>query len=334
MNASNLNDLKRELKKLGFSDKLSEKLEGNMKKDVKEFRLYDALPAEKGKVEFTLHFRQSLKSDFYYFNKFQAAHNKGKGLKEGEQYVVTSPGDKEGRNPVYEIVGGTADAIAMFRKQEGDAELLLVRGEGQKEQMASAVKLASMEKGTVGFVDDSFRQTFFTSVPAQTFWVEQGKGYTAEQSANLLQGRAVFRDDLLSMQGKVYTAWQELNLDKERDRHGNLSINQYNHPAYGFELNKEISKYALKELSDPATMEKLEASLRNGNRVEVTVAREGREEKFGMEASVRYQKMNFFDGKGKSERREQFLREPSMAKGPAQEKSKEKVQEQRQGARI
>jgi hypothetical protein len=333
MNLNNLEELKDEVKRLGFSDKVAEQMENHMKAGALEFKLHDSLAADKGQIDFNLHFKKSGKSDFYYFNKYEVGHNKGKVLGKDEHYLITSPGEKAGEKDVQIWMGSTAEAIATFRNEEGDAQLLVAKGGNEKEQLASAVVLASMEKGTVNFIEPSFKQTFYTTVPVQTFWVEQGKGFTAEQAANLVQGRAVYRDDLLSLNGVAFKAWKELDLDKERDKHGNLSFNMYS-DQYGFDLKAEVEKFAIKELSDPAKMEKLYADLRDGNRVSVTVEREGKEEKVKMEPSVRYLKLNFFDGKGKMEKREQFLKEPTVAQSVASSRySKHEVGES-QGIRM
>ena len=56
MNLNNLENLKEEMKALGFKDKLIAEMEKSMEKNLPEFALHDTLPATKGQVDLTLHF--------------------------------------------------------------------------------------------------------------------------------------------------------------------------------------------------------------------------------------------------------------------------------------
>lgn len=334
MNLNNLQDLKQEMKRLGFSEQLTQQMQQQMKAGVKEFNLRESIPGDTGKIDFKLYFKQSNKSEYYYFNKYEVAHQKGKVLKEGEKYLVTSTALENGKKDVFQLIDQTIDAIAFFRKQEGDSQLLVVTGQDPKQQLASGVKLAIMEDGRVIITDESFKKTFYTPVPVQTFYVEQGRGYTANQAGNLVQGRAVYRDDMLSMQGVAFKAWMELNPDKELERNGNLSFNQYHDPAYGFDLKSELEKYNIKELSDPIAYDQIESALKSGNRTLVTVDKDGEQVKLKVEPSIRYLKLNFFDLKGKLEKREQFLKQPTLAQSTQQKKSAENTMEKSQGVSL
>ena len=232
INLNNLENLKEEMKNLGFKDKLIEKMEENMRKDVPEFIFHDTFPATKGQVDLALHFKQSNQSDFYYFNKFTVSHNQGKPLEEGQQYMV----------------------------------------------------ITKNENGKVNYVAKEFNRTYNASPATQTIWLVRGKGFTAEQAANLIQGRSVYRDDMMNLDGETYKAWIKLDFDKGKDRFQNYSINQYHDPSYGFDINKVLDKFNIKELEDPAKKLLLEASLRNGNRPLVTVEKEGQEVKVFLEA--------------------------------------------------
>jgi len=333
MNLDNLEQLKAEVGRLGFSEKVVEQMEVQMRAGALDFRLHEHKAADKGQIEFELHFRKSGKSDFYYFNKYDVGHNLGKSLKADEAYLITAAATGE-KVTMRELVGGTSEAIAMFRKQEGDATLAVVKGGTVKEQDASAVVLAKMENGVVNLVEPGFKKTFFTPIPKQTFWVEQGKGFTAAQAANMVQGRSVYRDDLLSMQGNAYKAWVGLDTEKERDKHGNLSFKTFSDPGYGFDLKAELDKFAIKELSDPLKAGKLEAQLRAGDRAKVTVEVAGKEVKVLVMPAVRWGKLNFYDEKGSPEKREQFLKEPSVAQMASQNRLAGKEVEKSQGMRI
>jgi hypothetical protein len=326
MNLNNLENLKEEMRALGFKDKLISEMEKNMEKNVPEFKLHDSLPAAKGQVDLTLYFKQSGQSDFYYFNKFDATLNTGKALEEGQKYLVISPGEKD--KPVFRKFENPQEAIAYFKEQKGNSELAVGKDPAHKEM------LAQMEKGKVNYVKKEFQKTFYAPPVNQTFWIEKGKGFTAEQAANLIQGRSVYRDDLLNVGGNAYKAWVKLDFDKPKDRHQNYSTNQYHDPSYGFNLEKTLDKYNIKELADPAKRELLEASLRSGNRPMVTSVKEGQEVKLYIEAVPRYSQINMFAENGRPEKREQFLKEPAISNTLSNSKGKEKELSESQGVKM
>lgn len=322
MNRNNLENLKEELKKLGFKDKVAAEMEKQIEKGVSEFTLNDKVNGAKGQVDLTLHFRQSGQSDNYYFNKYEVALNTGKGLEEGQKYMVISPNEQvPGKNLVKSFENVT-EAINFFKEQKGNSELAVGK------DAASKVELAKMENGKINYVAKDFQRTFRTPAQTQTFFVERGKGFTAEQAANLIQGRAVYRDDLLNLAGQEYKAWIKLDMDSPKDRYQNYQTNQYHVPTYGFELEKVLDKFQVKELDDPKKREALIQSLENGNRPLVTTVKEGQESKLFMEAVPRYSQLNFFQEDGKPEKREQFLKEPKLDQTLQLNKGKGKEQEQ------
>lgn len=328
MNLNNLENLKEEMKALGFKDKLIAEMEKNMEKNLSEFALHETLPATKGQVDLTLHFKQSGQSDFYYFNKFETTHNQGKALEDGRKYLVISPGEKG--KPVFRTFESPNKAIAYLKEQKGDSELAVGKDPGHK------TTLATMENGKVNYVEKGFSKTYYTPPITQTFYVEKGKGFTAEQAANLIQGRSVYRDDLLNVGGIPYKAWIKLDFDKPKDRFHNFTTNQYHDPSYGFDLKKVLDKFEIKELSDQTKREKLEGTLKNGNRPLITTQKDGQEVKLFIEAVPRYSQINMFAENGKPEKREQFLKAPTLdLKTPSGKgKGKEKEQEESQGVRI
>ena len=139
MNLNNLEDLKDEMKKLGFDEALITKMEEHMKNDDPAFKLYDEVKASKGQVDITLHFKQSGQSDYYYLNKLEAVHNQGKPLEEGQKYMVITKTD-EGKNIVKKLEN-VAEAIDFFKKQNGNSELAVGKDAAHK------TMLANMEEG-------------------------------------------------------------------------------------------------------------------------------------------------------------------------------------------
>lgn len=323
MNLNNLENLKEELKRLGFKDKVISEMEKNMQKGISEFALNDKIAATRGQVDLSLHFKQSGQSEHYYFNKFEVAHNTGKSLEEGQKYMVITPGET-GKNMVKSFENVT-EAITFFKEQKGNSELAAGKDAAHKE------KLATTENGKVNYVAKDFQRTFRTPAVTQTFYVDHGKGFTAGQAANLIQGRSVYRDDLLNLGGQPYKAWIKLDMDTQKDRHQNFLTNQYHDPSYGFNLEKTLDKFNIKELADPAKKEVLENSLRNGNRPLITTVKDGEEVKMFIEAVPRYSQINLYRENGKPEKREQFLKEPAMDKALQLGKGKGKELEEAQG---
>lgn len=326
MNLNNLENLKEEMKALGFKAKLIEEMEKSMEKDLPEFRLQHLSTADKGQLDYELHFKKSGQSDFYYFNKYEVSLNKGKPLEEGLKYLVISPGEKD--KPVFRSFESPNKAIAYLKEQKGDSELAIGKDPGSK------TTLATMENGKVNYVEKEFSKTYYSPAVVQTFYVEKGKGFSMEQAGNLLQGRSVYRDDLLNLAGMTYKAWMKLDFDKPKDRFHNFTLNQYHDPSYGFDLKKVLDKFNIRELADPAKREKLEESLKNGNRPMITTQKDGQDVKLRIEAVPRYSQINMYAENGKPEKREQFLKELDLKVSSGKSKSKEKEVEQGQGISI
>jgi hypothetical protein len=324
MNLNNLERLQEELKTLGFSKQTSEAMQQQMEKGVSDFRLHEKVMGDKGQVDLTLYFKQSSQSEHYYFNKFEAALNTGKPLDEGQKYMVITPNEKEPGKNLVKPFENVTEAVEFFKEQKGNN--VLAAGK----DAANKVELAKMEKGKVNYIAKDFQRTYNTPAVTQTFFVQNGKGFTAEQSANLIQNRAVFRDDLLKTSGDPYSAWVKLDRDKPKDQYQNFQLVQWSVPNYGFILKDTLEKFNIKELNEPAKSEAMIRSLENGNRPLVTVMKDGQETKLYLETAPRYSQLNFFREDGKTELREQFLKEPAigqkveLAKGAGKEKDQEK----------
>jgi hypothetical protein len=331
MNLNNLENLREEMATLGFKKELIDQMEEKMKANVPEFKLYDSAEATKGRVDMTLSFKQSSQSDYYYLNKFEVCHEKGPAIPEGQKIMVLMQmeGADEG---IFKELPNMSEAIALFngrkdvlKEHNGVAHLAVGKDANH------AVKLATMENGKVTYLQKEFAQTYRTSPINQTIYVEKGKGFSAEQAVNLIQGRAVYRDDMVSQAGQQYKAWIKLDFDVPKDRFGNFMINQYTDPAYGFDLSKVLDKFDIKELADPAKREILEGSIRNGNRTLVTVEKNGEPVKLELEAVPRYSQINLYTKEGRPEKREQFLKQPDMKPEYAQSRNKAQEKNKKQG---
>jgi hypothetical protein len=321
MNLNNLEDRKADMTALGVSQKNIDLMEQNMKNGVAAFVLREVIPATRGQVEISIPFKQSGQSDFYYFNKFTAAHNKAKPLEQGHKYFVVMPDlpKKDGKTQ-YKSFEQVSEAIGLFNELK-NGELKSGR------DLATSGRLALMEEGKLNYVSKDFRATLFARPLEQNFWTDKGKGFSIEQAANLIQGRSVHKDDLVNVStGEIYKAWVRLELEGGKEN-GNFKLSQFHDPQYGFDLAKVLDSYKIKELEDPAKREALESRLRNGDRPLVTVEKDGQQEKVFIETAVRYSKMNFFALDGKMEKRELFQKQPAAQPELAAEQNKGKAKE-------
>jgi hypothetical protein len=324
LNLNNLENLTNQARMLGVSEKSIVLMEEQMRAGLTKIELTDVYPAKNGQVEATVFLQQSNRSEHFYLNKFQVSHHRGKGLEDGHKYFVTLP-EKDGK-PQFKTLDNTLQAIELFKAQKGNSVL----SSGKK--FDSSSKLAGMENGKVNYVAADFQKTFNSKPPTQTIWVDKGKGFTIPQAVNMIQGKYVFRDDLLnSLKGEVYAAWTKLDFDSPKIR-DNYPIISYNVPQYGFEVEKELAKYQIRDLEHPQKYDALLTSLRNGDSPVVTVAgSNGQEAKLLIETEVRFQKINFFDLDGGIQKREQFLKEQGLGQelltGKGRERSNEIAQE-------
>ncbi|HWJ25845.1 MAG TPA: hypothetical protein VNS32_04830 [Flavisolibacter sp.] len=161
----------------------------------------------------------------------------------------------------------------------------------------------------------------------QVFYLNKGKGVTAKEAYNLLEGRAVYKE-LANKEGQPYKAWIQLDFDK-RDNSNNHEVNQY-HEKYGYKLMEAVGKYAISELKDPEKHKALMQSLQKGNLQAVTIEKEGSISKMFLEANPQYKTVNLYDGELKrvpKEALERYMSVEHSGKDMKQENKKEVKQD-------
>jgi hypothetical protein len=331
MNLNNLQDLKKEVTALGFSPKTADELEKNMRQLPQHFTIKDQLPGDKGQVDLTLHFHKSGVSDTYNFGKYEAVAGKVPPSAPNQSYMVLTENKDNKEKPLVKTFDSPNEAIEFFKKQKGTSELSI------GESAESRHLLASKDTGKVNFVLDDFRGAYFSPAIKQTFYVKEGAGYSASQAANMVQGRTVHRDDLINPRnGEGYKAWIKLDFEQKKDDWGNFKLKQMNDPAFGFDLEKTLKGFKIKELSDPAQKEAIMSAMKNGDRVAVTaVNREGKEVKLMAEAAPQYKTLDLYSEKGTREKRELYKKpETSQSETKSQAKGKEKDLEESRSVKI
>jgi hypothetical protein len=81
---------------------------------------------------------------------------------------------------------------------------------------------------------------------------------------------------------------------KETDKNGNYQL-KYFHTNYGFDLEKELAKHPIKELTNEGDKTRLIDSLNKGNRQSVIFMKDGNEQKVFIEANPRFKSLNVYD---------------------------------------
>jgi hypothetical protein len=126
----------------------------------------------------------------------------------------------------------------------------------------------------------------------QTFYINKGSSITLKEAYNLMGGRAINKD-LTNKDGQVYNAWIQMDF-KETDKNGNYHLKHF-HSNYGFDLEKELVKHPIKELTNEQNKISLLESLQKGNRQSVVFIKDGNEQKVFIEANPRFKTINVYD---------------------------------------
>ena len=138
----------------------------------------------------------------------------------------------------------------------------------------------------------------------QTFYLNKGKGVTAKEAYNLLEGRAVFKE-LSNKAGEPYKAWIQLDFEN-KDKNNNNEVKQY-HENYGYDLKEAVGKFAVNEMDGGEKEKALMHSLQKGNIQSVTMGVNGESQKMFIEANPQYKTINLYDGKMQRLNQEQRL---------------------------
>lgn len=130
----------------------------------------------------------------------------------------------------------------------------------------------------------------------QTFYLNKGKGVTAKEAFNLLEGRAVYKE-MTNKAGESYSAWIQLDFDK-KDKHNNHEVKQF-HQNFGYDLKAAVSKFPIPDLKEAEKEKILLQSLQKGNIQSVTIEKEGTAHKMFIEANPKFKSLNLYDGQMK-----------------------------------
>lgn len=144
----------------------------------------------------------------------------------------------------------------------------------------------------------------------QTFYLNKGKGVTAKEAFNLLDGRAVHKD-LVTKEGQPYKAWLQLDTGNI-DKNNNIEIKHF-HENYGFDLKAAVEKFPITDLKDPEKEASLMQSLQKGNVQSVTIEKDGSSHKMFIEADPQFKKVNLYDSNMKLVTKESIIQYQGVA---------------------
>jgi len=170
--------------------------------------------------------------------------------------------------------------------------------------------------------DEAFNRT-------QSFQIRNGNNITAQESFNLVAGRSVNKE-LFTASGDRYKAWLKLDFS-QKDKYGNYEVQQF-HQNYGYDLDKALNRFPIKELADAEQKGQLEASLKKGNMQQVTMDVDGKETKMYIEANPRFRTLNIRDELGNTVKRDRVEKKDLSKSNKLDEAlNKDKTQSQKQG---
>lgn len=158
----------------------------------------------------------------------------------------------------------------------------------------------------------------------QSFYINKGNGVTAKEAYNLLEGRSVHKN-LINKEGKPYSAWLKIDFDNKDDK-GGYKMKQFSE-QYGYDLEKSLSNYPIKELSSDEQKTVLLNSLKKGNPQQVTMENNGTQSKYFIEAVPQYKNINVYDQKMNVVKRQSLQAESSVGRQAVAQKTDAKKEQ-------
>ncbi|TDE18078.1 hypothetical protein [Dyadobacter psychrotolerans] len=120
----------------------------------------------------------------------------------------------------------------------------------------------------------------------------------ALQAKNLLEGRAIHKDNHFDLSGSQQPGWIKLDFN-DKDPSGNHKLKEFNQ-GYGFDLEKVLKQLPIEksDLENPQKQNLL-LSLKDGNREQVLFNSQGRTYRISLEANPQFKTVDLFDENSK-----------------------------------
>ncbi len=155
-----------------------------------------------------------------------------------------------------------------------------------KERLDHHLSFVKDQSGVYQF--DGYKTTLYNeSKPdekrQQYFRMNDEQRVNTTEAYNLLAGRCVHNGG----------TWMQLDFN-DKDQQGNFRIKQF-HADYGYNLEKALQQLPLKELLNKSETDKLQSELKNGSRVSVSFVKDGKEQRFYIEANPQFKSVNIYD---------------------------------------
>lgn len=131
---------------------------------------------------------------------------------------------------------------------------------------------------------------------SQKFYINKGKGITSKEAFNLLSGRAINKD-FINKAGESYNAWVKLKPVEANSEKDNRDFQMFSE-NYGYDLEKTLSGYPIKEMESPESAERLLGSLKKGNMQAVTFLQDGEETSKFISANPQFKNLNVLNQDG------------------------------------
>lgn len=211
-----------------------------------------------------------------------------------------------------------------------DAFLLNYKTEINKKPFEAVLHFRKSENSEMYFFnryEASLERKNGEKLDHQTFYLNKGKGVTAKEAYNLLEGRAVYKE-MTNKAGESFKAWIQLDFNN-KDKNNNFEVKQY-HENYGYDVKAAVSRYAITELDGGEKEKALIQSLQKGNIQSVSIEHNGSTQKMFIEANPQYKTATLYDGQMK------MLQKEALQQWLPQKQSnnKETKQTEQQGQKV
>ncbi len=244
------------------------------------------------------------------------------------------------------------DTLAKHLKEGKDSFQMTFSTEINQKPFEAVMQFRKSEKSDMYFLNSYKASLEWANgeKKEQTFYLNYGKGVTAKEAYNLLDGRSVEKEivrklnDEEKLQFKAelklpreeqglpqnwekaptYKAWLKLDFEK-KDEHNNYDVRQL-HEKYGYNLEETVRKFGVSEMDGGEKEKALLQSLRKGNVQSVSIEVNGESQKMFIEANPEYKTLNLYNEKMKplnKEERVEFLEKLGVKEVKSEQKQQE-----------
>lgn len=156
----------------------------------------------------------------------------------------------------------------------------------------------------------------------QSFGVKKNHGVTAKEAYNLMDGRSIEKK-LYNDDGTVQSRWLKLDFE-QKNEYGNYKM----YRMFPYNLERELNKYPIAELSNDYNKNELIRSLKKGNAQQVTVEQDGQQVKYYLSANPAERNLDIRDANKNVVKRE-LLQKQDQRKEQKQDQQQDNKQTQK-----